>query len=616
MPDERSRIHAGLAAILEAGLDAEPDPGLAALSRAAFHWNAGHDLPHALAASVRAGAAAARLGAAEEVTHRERALALWDQVPDAESVAGLAKIELVVLLAQSSCAQGDGDRWYALARRAVDMVEPDTKPPLASRAYSALAFSCLFHADSIGTAEAVHRALDHAGESPSEELARALIASAALRIFRDEFTPALADAERAAGVARTAGCREAQIDALGWRAAVLFVMGRVRESLAQREQVVAADRRAGLLGDALYQVETLARAYTAAGHVERGMAIASEGFDEGIATGLVQQAVACGDPHVEALIGLGRLQEAEQRLNGLRALGLPDNRERRLSAALLLARGDVAAAAPAVRAEVAAEEELEGHPDAEQVLRVVELAVMLDDDDGAREAATSYLVELQECDSPLLSAAAARIGFQALTANRATTGPSVDHLRLLTHRQLERATAGLTDEWRHSYYGVQLALAEAYAARYAGEGAVTQFRVAASLAEPFGAYFTLEPRLSLAEELLTRGGRDEGRELLVECWSTARDMGADELERRAFRLATRTRVPLPEAAVQEGPLSRLTPREREVLDLLATGAPNKAIATSLFISEKTVSVHVSNMLAKLGVANRGEAAALARDLVG
>ena len=64
----------------------------------------------------------------------------------------------------------------------------------------------------------------------------------------------------------------------------------------------------------------------------------------------------------------------------------------------------------------------------------------------------------------------------------------------------------------------------------------------------------------------------------------------------------------------DGPLSRLTPREREVLDLLAAGATNKTIGATLFITEKTASVHVSNLLAKLGVANRGEAAALARHL--
>ena len=175
-------------------------------------------------------------------------------------------------------------------------------------------------------------------------------------------------------------------------------------------------------------------------------------------------------------------------------------------------------------------------------------------------------------------------------------GARTDDLRDLATRQLERGQARAHRRVASTYHGVQLALAEAYAARFAGEPAVAQFREAAALAEPFGAYFALEPRLNLAEELLAHGGRDEGRELLVDCWTAAHDMGARDLERRAFRLATRTRVPLPESASREGPLSRLTPREREVLDLLATGATNKTIATTLFISEKTVSVHVSNML--------------------
>jgi DNA-binding NarL/FixJ family response regulator len=76
------------------------------------------------------------------------------------------------------------------------------------------------------------------------------------------------------------------------------------------------------------------------------------------------------------------------------------------------------------------------------------------------------------------------------------------------------------------------------------------------------------------------------------------------------------RVPLPHQATGTGPLARLTPREREVLELLATGATNRGIAEALFITEKTASVHVSNLLAKLDVPNRGGAAALARRLVG
>ena len=58
----------------------------------------------------------------------------------------------------------------------------------------------------------------------------------------------------------------------------------------------------------------------------------------------------------------------------------------------------------------------------------------------------------------------------------------------------------------------------------------------------------------------------------------------------------------------------LTGRELEVLRLVAAGLGNREIAAELFISPKTASVHVSNILGKLGVASRGEAAATAHRL--
>jgi DNA-binding NarL/FixJ family response regulator len=67
---------------------------------------------------------------------------------------------------------------------------------------------------------------------------------------------------------------------------------------------------------------------------------------------------------------------------------------------------------------------------------------------------------------------------------------------------------------------------------------------------------------------------------------------------------------VPAPAAQLG----LTPREAEVLALVVAGRSNRQIAQALFISPKTAGVHVSNILAKLGVAGRVEAGAVAHRL--
>jgi DNA-binding NarL/FixJ family response regulator len=100
-------------------------------------------------------------------------------------------------------------------------------------------------------------------------------------------------------------------------------------------------------------------------------------------------------------------------------------------------------------------------------------------------------------------------------------------------------------------------------------------------------------------------------------------LGAKPLRREIELLAQRGRLrlqePIDAATEPEAPSSPaaslgLTRREVEVLALVAEGRTNRQIGQALFITPKTASVHVSRILAKLGVAGRGEAAAIAHRL--
>src|SRR5690606_31698872 len=111
-------------------------------------------------------------------------------------------------------------------------------------------------------------------------------------------------------------------------------------------------------------------------------------------------------------------------------------------------------------------------------------------------------------------------------------------------------------------------------------------------------------RARLAEVLRAAGRTGDAERQVKLAAETAEQLGAQPL---LDELATKGRVPAPAG---DGPA--LTPREHEVLALLSEGRTNREMARQLYISEKTVSVHVSNILAKLGVRSRTEAAAYAR----
>ena len=118
----------------------------------------------------------------------------------------------------------------------------------------------------------------------------------------------------------------------------------------------------------------------------------------------------------------------------------------------------------------------------------------------------------------------------------------------------------------------------------------------------------------LAEALLGAGDREQATAAVRAAHETAARLGAAPLRAALEALARRGRLDLGVGLPAERTLAGLTPRELEVLRLLVEGRSNRQIAEQLFISGKTASVHVTNILAKLGVHSRLEAAATARRL--
>ena len=104
------------------------------------------------------------------------------------------------------------------------------------------------------------------------------------------------------------------------------------------------------------------------------------------------------------------------------------------------------------------------------------------------------------------------------------------------------------------------------------------------------------------------GDAERAAALLQDALSTARDLGMRALEARIAARENPAAAPAPEPLMD---LDDLSPREIEVLRLMAAGKSNREIAEALFISRNTVSTHVRNILAKTGSANRAEAAAFA-----
>jgi ATP/maltotriose-dependent transcriptional regulator MalT len=335
----------------------------------------------------------------------------------------------------------------------------------------------------------------------------------------------------------------------------------------------------------------------------------------------------------EALLWLGRFQPAERLLDEARDLGLPA----RSSRVLLPARGrhrlwrgdldgaradlewllerpgvslDPQFAAPA-RSRLAAVATWEGRPDQARATVAEGLALLaeVDDPDLVAELCLAGLA----AEAAVAERAAARRDRQA----------SEEAARTATEL-LERARAAATADGVTvaRAVGAKLATAEAEWSRAAGRHDPGGWARAVAAWDELGCPWPAAyARWRQAEALLDRGApRDQAAPLVRAAWAAAGALGARPLLAELESLARRARIGLRPAGTGEpeapppGEELGLTPREREVLGLVADGRSNRQIAEELFISAKTASVHVSNILAKLGVANRAEAAVAAHRL--
>ncbi len=609
LPSQRAQLHAAYARALrprvEAGDSAQRLQYGAGL---ALHAYAAHDLTLAFDASVWAGLAGKQYGAAAAADHFERALELWDRVPDPGGRSGLARTDLPTLAARV-LYDDDPDRVHALLRQAVTLLRPGSDPLAACRVYTAIVSEYSQVSGVLSQDEALDKALNLAGNTPSRELAEALVAGCFHQAHKN-VGPELGLAQRCLEVALSVGAGDVVPDARWAVFNALWRLGRCEEGLEVYRLALRDAEQADQTGAALNIAAEIAFYLLLLGRIDEGLALARRTRASAEQAGLPRFVAFAAEQEAEWLIRDGQLAAAEKLFKEACLPGGSAFRQDWLRAWLMLAHGEGAAALALEREAAAAH--LEDRLTLDHTPRLIEACEQVGDLVGMLSTTTKMVLELAVNDSPLVQAQLASYGLRALILAGGARLPASAELVQASHAALASARAQESSQWEASWYGMHLSFAVAHNATLDERPAVEEWRRASDLALRHGRYTALRPRLELARALLDHGPRAEGKELLIATWHDARTIGAGWIERQAALVARRLRVALPLHSGGPGPLNRLTPREREVLELVATGATDRAIAAALFISEKTASAHVGRVLTKLGVANRGQAAAVAR----
>ncbi|TWF80944.1 regulatory LuxR family protein [Pseudonocardia hierapolitana] len=587
LPGERAGLHRRYADVL-------PDHG-GSFAEVSHHLTGAGDGPGAVVAAWAAAAQARRaLAHAEELQLVERVLGWWDDVADVAVLVRADRATVLETAAEAALRAGESERGEQLVT--VALAEPGLEDVHTAALYELRARlrACTGHPGRGGDLRAALAAV------PDGHPIRPYLLNALATYLMDLPDPdgARAAAKEALAATRGAGDDPAEASALVTLATLDARLGDLdtRLPLLVRAEAVARTLGADHLRLRVLALEShLLEGYGRLADAERaaraGLATAAE-------AGLIRSA---GPVHAAnlaaALLAAGRWSEAGDTVE--RALELvpePIHHSRLLvlAADLALGRGELDHAGALL--DRAAELGVE------KPLVLVRLRGRLH---LARGEPVAAIEALRPALDPADLAVAARYSWPLLAV--AAEAAAADDLLSADVASIAAGVPALTPPQR-----AWAATAAAYPS-----GRSADWATAAGLWDEIGHPF--ERATALHHEgaaLLAAGARDAAAEALARAAAIARELGAAPLLAAVTDLARRARLPLGGQASAGDAAGRigLTPRETEVLALLATGMGNAAIAARLYISPKTASVHVSNILGKLEVANRVEAAAAAHRL--
>jgi DNA-binding CsgD family transcriptional regulator/tetratricopeptide (TPR) repeat protein len=605
LPGERARFHTRYAEELER----RASPARVA-TEIAYHWYAAHNpakaFPATLAAMAEALPTFAYLTAAQL---GERALELWDQVPDASAVAGRTHYDLFAETAAALSNAGDGER--ALAMLELALAEcPQSERERRAELLRAKAHY-LANIGRPGSIPLLEEALTLLPDGSTGTLRAKILGSLAGRLMIEaQMGRAIAVAREALAEAKTAGSARHSSIAANLLGLLRVQTGEVAEGLADLDcaRVLAHGDHSAMLR---YLVNTSDLMYLM-GRYDEALRIAEEGLASAREQGAERTSgVILASNAVDPLLALGQWDRADELVDRMLAFDTPMAFRlylRRARVWSMLWRGDVAGAERYYRSWRSSMATLAGVEMQTRlgVARVVgELAMARGDLVQAWEQAEVLLSQRDTPpghDLPILVLGARVVGALRLSG-------AADAAELDEREQRLRTVLAKDSFWPTA--PVWTAVFEAEVGGPARDGTdVDAWRAAVeSVRAPTAqAYLLPYAVFQLGHAHVVAGDRAGAREDLRAAVDAADRIGAGLIRRWAEDVAELAGVDVGAARSQtaaQGP--DLTPRERQVLELIGQGLTNRQIGELLFISAKTASVHVSAILRKLGAASRTEA---------